>query len=114
MATNALGAGTCNLSVNVPRNWRRLLGRLATTHDVSMGELMRRMVARAAHVWAAARHAATAEQADLEAITILRNAIQDGISEQDRPAIERALYLIQASADSDRKLASGLAMETSA
>lgn len=111
MATNALGAGTCNLSVNVPRSWRLKLGRLAFSHgDISMGELVRRMVARAAHVWAAAKFAARAEQADLEAISVLRRAIEDGIGPEDRPAIERALQLIQKSADADRRLASSLEM----
>jgi hypothetical protein len=111
MATNALGAGTCNLSVNMPKSWRLRLGRLAFRHDVSLGELIRRMLARAAHVWAAAKHAATAEQADLEAIAVLRRAIEDGIGPEDRPAIERALSLIQQSADSDHQLAIGLNVE---
>lgn len=105
MATNPLGAGTCNLSVNVPKSWRRLLGRIAFTLDVSMGEVVRRMIARAAYVWAAAKHAATAADADLEAIAVLRRAIEDGINEEDRPAIERALVLIQESADTDRRIA---------
>lgn len=114
MPTHALGTGTCNLSVNVPKTWRRLLGRLAFAHgDISMGELVRRMIARAAHIWAAAKFAARAEQADLEAIAVLRRAIEDGISEADRPAIERALHLIQQSARDDRHVAAGLEMERS-
>ncbi len=112
MPTNALGVGTCNLSVNVPKAWRRLLGRVAFTHgNISMGELLRRMIARAAHIWAAATFAARAEQADLEAIAVLRRAIEDGVGPDDRPAIERALALIEQSADADRHLARGLAME---
>lgn len=114
MPTHRIGVGTCNLSVNVPTTWRGQIGRLAFTHDVSMGELIRRMIFRAAHVWAAAKSAALAEQADLEAISILRTAIEDGITEADRPAIERALALIQRSADADRSLAVNLELKQEA
>lgn len=111
MPTKPLGTGTCNLSVNVPKAWRSLLGRLAFTHDLSMGELVRRMVARAAHIWAATKFAARAERADLAAISILQRAIEDGIGPEDRPAIERALQLIQQSARDDHRVAVGLVME---
>ncbi len=105
MPTNPIGSGTCNLSVNVPKAWRRYLGRLAFRGDMSLGELVRRMIARASHVWTAARDAATAERADLEAVAVIRRAIADGISEADRPAIERAIGLVQLSAATDGNIA---------
>jgi hypothetical protein len=114
MATNRLGAGTANLSFNAPKSWRGFLGRLAFKHDVSMGELLRRMAARANHVLVAARDAATAEQSDIEAAALIRKAISDGITEADRPAIERALALILKSAEVDHALATNLNLQPEA
>ena len=105
MPTNRIGSGTCNLSFNAPKGWRSYLGRMAFAHDLSMGEAIRRLIARGVHIWACARWAAKAEQADLEAIAVLRSALEDGIGPEDQPAIERALVLIQASAKADHKAA---------
>lgn len=45
MPTHALGAGTVNLCVNVRKPVHRLLGRMAFCADVSMGALVRGILA---------------------------------------------------------------------
>lgn len=108
MATNPIGPGTCNLSVNAPKSWRRFLGRKAYQMNISMGELVRRLVLTGSHVWHATVAAMSARHDDLEALEILRKAISDGIQPEDRPAIERAMELILRSANTDGELATGL------
>jgi len=44
--TNAIGTGTCNLTINVPLDERNELGRLATAAGQSIGDLMRRLTIR--------------------------------------------------------------------
>lgn len=41
--TNAIGTGTCNVTVNVPADERKQLVRLASAMSQSMGDLMRRI-----------------------------------------------------------------------
>lgn len=50
MSTHPIGAGTCNLSVNVRLGVRAALGRFACVLDVSTGELCRRLLAAGAHI----------------------------------------------------------------
>jgi hypothetical protein len=102
MASNPLGAGTCNLCVNVRRSVHSAVGRLAFLHYVSMGALVRWAIARAAGL---SRAATAAERDDLAAIKLLREAGSDGYSNADLPAIEAAIRLIARSAARDRDLA---------
>lgn len=44
MATKALPQGSCNFPVNMPREMRRQLGRLAFESDMSTGEYIRRLI----------------------------------------------------------------------
>lgn len=44
--THSLGKGTCNFPLNVTREERLILGQLAFSSDVSMGEFLRRMIRR--------------------------------------------------------------------
>lgn len=47
MPTNSIGAGTCNVPVNMPLEERLILGRLACERHISTGELIRRLIDRA-------------------------------------------------------------------
>lgn len=44
MATNALGFGTVNLAVNMPREERLILGRLAMSEDKSSGAFVKELL----------------------------------------------------------------------
>lgn len=114
MSTHALGIGTCNLSINVRKEVRARLGRAAFVRDVSMGELCRRIFHRAGFLVGATKFALAAGRDDLEAVTILRTAIADGITEDDRPAIERAIKLILRSGECDARLAANLNLSADA
>jgi hypothetical protein len=46
MPTHALGPGTVNLTLNIPRGSRVVLGRLAFARGLSTGALVRRLIAR--------------------------------------------------------------------
>lgn len=108
MSTHALGAGTCNLSVNVRRPIRLALGRMAFLVDISMGELVRRMLARAAQIVTGAARAERAAAKDRAALGLLRSAVRDGLQEGDMPAVKRAMALIAASEREDRNIANGI------
>lgn len=60
MPTNAIPAGTSNLSTNVPREWVKLLGRAACSEDRSTGDLTRELIELGARVKSAALAAALA------------------------------------------------------
>ena len=75
MPTHPIGPGTCNLSVNVRKGVRLDLGRLAFGLDMSMGELVRRMLACAAPVLRVPQIAREAEQNCIAALTELRLAM---------------------------------------
>lgn len=74
MATNPLGADTCNLSVNVKRTVRSRLGRVATSMELSVGELVRRMMRSATRIWHASIRANRAADLDIQALGALRHA----------------------------------------
>jgi len=44
MATNAIGSGTVNVSVNLLKSEKNILGKLALADDRSLSDFMRRMV----------------------------------------------------------------------
>lgn len=48
MPTNALGPGTCNITLNVPVEERSELSRMAARLGISVGEFIRRAIARKA------------------------------------------------------------------
>lgn len=104
MSTHAIGPGTCNLSINVRRPFHRALGRIAFSHDISLGRF-----ARWALGIAASGEAARAEKADLKAIAMLRDAGRDGYSDADKPAIEAAIRLITQSANADHRISNSRA-----
>lgn len=101
MPTNPLGAGTCNLCVNVRRSVHATLGRMAFRADVSLGALVRWAIDRMPTI---TRTATAAERDDLAAIDVLERARRDGLSDADGPAIEQAIALIAQSAAKDRQL----------
>jgi hypothetical protein len=105
MSTNRLGAGTVNLCVNVRQPVHRALGRMAFAVDVSMGELVRRILARARILWRARARAKLAAEEDRMALLLLRRAGADGWSQEDQPVIERAMRLIADSERHDRTMA---------
>lgn len=41
MATHRISRDTCNVSLNLPLTERAVLGQLATTRDMSLGQLLR-------------------------------------------------------------------------
>ncbi len=51
-----------------------------------------------------ARDAYSAEQSDLEAVKILQAAAEDGFTNADLPAVEKAIRLIRRSADKDHAI----------
>lgn len=82
MPTHALGAGTCNVSVNVPVTWRQSLGRVALAHDVSMGGLLRgafqRLIKSTAELNRDASAGVRAARADNdEALALLERAVRE-------------------------------------
>jgi hypothetical protein len=72
--THPIGPGTVNLSVNMLREIRLWLGRLAFRFDVSVGAVVRAMIAKAADVWAAAHLADASAGADSRALLIIEAA----------------------------------------
>lgn len=74
MATHPIGPGTCNLSVNVRIPVRTGLGRVAGSINISMGELVRRLLRIAIHAWHASIRADRAAEYDRKALAKLRAA----------------------------------------
>jgi hypothetical protein len=72
--THPIGPGTVNLSVNMLREIRLWLGRLAFRFDVSTGAVVRAMIAKARDVWAAAHLADASADADGDALVMMDRA----------------------------------------
>ena len=73
--TKPLPEGTMNLTVNVPVELRKSVGRLVKRHKLeSMGEFCRRMFERARYIWAAASIAAKSAACDAEALNLFERA----------------------------------------
>jgi hypothetical protein len=74
MPTHPIGPGTRNLSVNVRTPVHASLGRVANSLDVSMGELVRRLLRLVVKAWHASIRAERAAEYDHAALTKLRAA----------------------------------------
>lgn len=73
MATHPIGKGTKNLAVNLPESARSALGRLAFVRDVSIGCLVKRLIA--AELLVAYKNGEIAEDAIDRALADLRKGI---------------------------------------
>ena len=112
MPTRPIGPGTANLCANMPLSLHRYVGRFAFAVDLSMGDVVRRVVARLTVVWMAARGLEQAAEADTKALTLLRNAAADGIGPEDTPAIKEAIALVEQSEREDRQWAAAIKIST--
>ena len=110
MATHAIGPGTCNLTVNMPLAMRTMIGRLAMQIDKSSGWLARRLFEMAPKLTSAGDCAKDSAAEDDRAAQIIRAAMADGLSNQDRPALLNAIRHIERSRDRDRAIAEGVAL----
>ena len=114
MPTHPIGPGTCNLSVNVRKSFRLALGRVAFAADVSMGELVRRMIRVPIQLRRAGAAADRAFDLDAQAIARLRQAQQpdsEGGTTITPHEAQEVETLIARSGLADRRIAHALSLQ---